>query len=78
MAVPLVVTNAGSFSELEEAVALVPTDVSPEGLANAILQAHESVSLRQAAAAYRTAHLPEAYVAALDHLLAAHRSRKPV
>jgi glycosyltransferase involved in cell wall biosynthesis len=73
MGIPLVVTDAGSFSELREAAVLVPPEVSAGHLAEAILQAHESASLRATAAVYRTAHLPEAFVAALDGLLASHR-----
>ena len=74
MGIPLVATAAGSFSELGAAAVLVPPDVSPEALAEAILLAHESETLRITAMAYRTAHLPGAFVAGLDGLLAAHRN----
>lgn len=77
MGVPLVATDAGSFSELREAAVLVPPDVSPAALADAILRAHEDAGLRATAATYRTAHLPAAFVAALDSLLASHRGQVP-
>jgi glycosyltransferase involved in cell wall biosynthesis len=73
MGIPLVVTDAGGFSELAPAALLVPPDATPDRLAQAILKAQHSPALRQAAWTYRAAHLPEAFVSALDGLLAAHR-----
>lgn len=77
MGIPIVATAAGSFPELGEAVVLVPSDVTPSRLGEAILEAHESLAIRAAASAYRTAHLPEAFVSALDGLLTAHRGPIP-
>lgn len=77
MGIPIVATAAGSFPELGEAVVLVPPDVAPSRLGEAILEAHESPAIRAAASAHRTAHLPGAFVSALDGLLAAHRGPSP-
>lgn len=73
LGIPLVVTDTGSFSELGEAAVLVPPTATPLQISEGILEAHESQALRSAAAAYRSTHLPEAFVSALDELLAAHR-----
>ncbi len=73
LGIPLVATDTGSFSELGDAAVLVPPTASSSEISAAILKAHESQNLRVSAAAYRTAHLPEAFVSALDALLEAHR-----
>lgn len=73
LGIPLVATDTGSFSELGDAAVLVPPTASPIDISTAILTAHESRDLRASAAAYRSAHLPEAFVSALDALLEAHR-----
>lgn len=73
MGVPIVATDTGGFSELGEAAILVPPDISPDRLAEAMLRAPGDAELRASASAFRAAHLPEAFVQALDDLLRAHR-----
>lgn len=73
LGVPLVLTDTAGFSELGEAAVLVSPDVSPLQLAEAMVEARENQTLKSAAANYRSAHLPEAFVSALDQLLASHR-----
>ena len=73
LGIPLVSTDAGSFSGLGDAAVLVPPNVSPADLATAMLRAYGNPALRASATAFRMAHLPESFTSALDSLLASHR-----